>query len=99
MDKYLEFSVDYEGQCEDFQYMEGDIDKSDEIDDDQVTKFVEELSEKVDGFMLSEHRTQGWVNWYDDGTMDLSFRYFNEPEDGEFDDYELFDVNYVQLKK
>lgn len=97
MDKYLEFSVDSDGVCEDFQYMEGDVDMSNEIDYDQVTNFVKELSEKVDGFMLSEFRTQGWVNWYDDGTMDINFRYFNEPDWAEFDDYELSNVNVIEL--
>lgn len=97
MDKYLEFSVDSDGVCEDFQYMVGDVDKSNEIDYDQVTAFVNELSEKVDGFMLSEFRTQGWVNWYDDGTMDITFRYFNEPDWAEFDDYELSNVKVVEL--
>ena len=99
MDKmYLEFTLDYDGECEDIDTFEvGSENKIDEIHFEDVNKFVKELK-KLDGFKVSDHRTWVRVWWFDNGTMSVHFRYFNEPEDGEFDDYELEDLEPIEVE-
>ena len=96
MEKYLEFSLDYNGQCEDISTFEVEgHDKSEDVYFEDVDKFVKEL-EKLDKFYVSEHRTEVQVYW-NEGKMNVTFRYFNEPEDGEFDDHELNGLEPIKL--
>ena len=94
---YLEFSLDYNGQCEDVSTFEVEgQDFTDDVYFDDVDKFVKEL-EKLENFYVSEHRTEVRVFWKD-GTMNVHFRFFNEPEDGEFDDHELKDLKPINFE-
>ena len=97
MEKYLEFSLDYDGQCEDISTFEVEgHDKSEDVYFEDVDNFVKEL-EKLDKFYVSQHRTEVRVYWNEDGTMNVHFRYFNAPEDGEFDDHELNGLEPIEL--
>ena len=89
MEKELVFSVDYNGDCEDFTYSIDGVELEDTINFDEVSDFIKKLVEVVDDFWLSEHRTEGTINWYEDGTMDISFRTYNEPDWGNFDNHEI----------
>jgi|Laugresu1bdmlbdd_1035124.scaffolds.fasta_scaffold00241_8 hypothetical protein len=89
MKKELVFSVDYNGDCEDFTYYVDGVEIEDTINFDEVTDFIKKLEDEVDKFWLSEHRTEGSVDWNEDGTMDISFRTYNEPDWGNFDEYEI----------
>lgn len=96
MTKYIDFSIDYDGNCEcvdDFLINDEEV----SIDDSDVQPLIDEL-EKVEGFFISEHRTQVRVWWKEDGTMDVRFRYFNEPDDCEFDDYELLGIPPIEFE-
>ncbi len=85
----LEFSLDYDGVCEDVELFQvGDNDLTDEVDYDKVDDFVKKLIE-VDGFFVSEHRTEVSIGWDGEGKMIVFFRYFNSPDDGNFDDTEI----------
>lgn len=90
MTKYIDFSIDYDGNCEcvdDFLINNEEV----SIDDSDVQPLIEEL-QKVEGFYLSEHRTQVRVWWNEDGTMDVRYRDYTEPDWGVFDDYELLGI-------
>ena len=98
MEKYLEFSLDYNGQCEDISTFEVEgHDKSEDVYFEDVDKFVKEL-EKLDKFYVSEHRTEVSVYWSEDGIMNVKFRYFNEPDWGEFEDYELLGIPPIEFE-
>jgi hypothetical protein len=88
MEKELEFSVDYDGECEDFTFTIDGV-EVDTIEYDEVTNFIKKLEEVVEDFWLSEHRTEGVVTWNENGTMDISFRTYNEPDWGNFDEHEI----------
>ena len=89
-EKYIDFSLDYDGKCENIdEYYVGDENKTNEVNFSDVDKFIKKLSEEVDEFLVSDHRTEVRIWWYDNNTMDVLFRYYNEPEWDEFDDYEL----------
>ena len=72
-------------------------DITDDVTEDDLTEFVEKLKE-VDDFYVSEHRTEVDVWIYGNNTMDVHFRYFNEPEDDEFDEYELNGIPSIELE-
>lgn len=94
---YLEFTLDYDGQCENIDTFEVDgQDFSDDVYYDDVNKFVKEL-EKLENFYVSEHRTEVRVFWENE-KMNVLFRFFNEPEDGEFDDHELKDLEPIKFE-
>ena len=88
MEKELEFSVDYNGDCEDFTYTIDGV-EIDYINFDEVSEFIKKVEESVEKFFLSEHRTEGVITWNEDGTMDISFRTYNEPDWGNFDNHEI----------
>ena len=96
MKKYIDFSIDYDGNCE---CVDGFLINDEEvsIDDSNVQPLINELN-KVEGFFISEHRTQVRIWWNENGTMDVRFRYFNEPEDGEFEDYELLGIPPIEFE-
>jgi hypothetical protein len=97
MTKYIDFSIDYDGNCEcvdDFLINDEEVSINDDSD---VQPLIEEL-QKVEGFYLSEHRTQVRIWWNEDGTMDVRYRYFNEPDWGEFDDFELLGLPPIEFE-
>jgi len=97
MTKYIDFSIDYDGNCEcvdEFLINDEEVSINDDSD---VQPLIDEL-EKVEGFFISEHRTQVRVWWKEDGTMDVRFRYFNEPDWGEFDEYELLGIPPIEFE-
>jgi hypothetical protein len=97
MTKYIDFSIDYDGNCEcvdDFLINDEEVSINDDSD---VQPLIEEL-QKVEGFYLSEHRTQVRVWWNEDGTMDVRYRFYNEPDWGEFDDYELLGLPPIEFE-
>jgi acylphosphatase len=94
--KYLAFTLDYDGEIEDVDDYE--VDGREIIvypDDENLQNFLEELKQE-DEFMVSEVRTEVQVWWETDGTMKVRFKYFNEPDDAEFDDYE-FTINAIEF--
>ena len=96
MTKYIDFSIDYNGECESVDTFLID-DTVQTIDEKDVQPLIDEL-EKVEGFNISEHRTQVQIWWNDDDTMDIKYRYFNEPDWGEFDDFELFGLRPITFE-
>ena len=97
MTKYIDFSIDYDGNCEcvdDFLINDEEVSINDDSD---VQPLIEEL-QKVEGFHLSEHRTQVRIWWNEDGTMDVRYRSFNEPDWGEFDDFELLGLPPIEFE-
>jgi hypothetical protein len=85
----LEFSLDYNGDCEDVELFQvGDEDLTNEVEFNKIDDFVKKLIE-VDGFFVSEHRTEVSIGWDGTGKMVVFFRYFNSPDDRDFDDTEI----------
>ena len=95
---YIDFSLDYNGdiECIDELIKDGDDDISGDVPESQLNDFVEKLKE-VEGFNVSDHRTQIRLWIYDDNTMDVYYQFFNEPEDGEFADIELIGIPSIEL--
>jgi hypothetical protein len=94
---YIDFSIDYDGDCESIDdFVINNEDGLDDVTDEDVNKLIGNLK-KIEGFMVSEHRTQVQVWWFENGTMNVHFRYFNEPDDSEFDDHELNDIPSVRF--
>jgi hypothetical protein len=92
---YLDFSIDSNGECESIDdFLVGDEDCP--RDYVRVNSFIKKLVEGVDGFNLSDHRTQVRVWWENDGTMEIRYRFFNEPDQGEFDDFELLNLPRIE---
>lgn len=97
MKKYIDFSVDYDGNCEsvdEFIVNGGIVNIGDESN---VQPLIEKL-QGVDGFYLSEHRTEVRVWWNKDGTMDVRYRDYTEPDCGIFDDHELFGLSPIEFE-
>ena len=76
---FLEFSLDPMGDVDEITNLVINNDSMD-VDDDSTQKsvsdFVERLK-KVDGFLVSEHRTEVRCDLKEDGTMDIDIEYFN----------------------
>ena len=92
---FIDFSIDYNGECEcidDFVIDNQDV----EIDDVDVNPFISRLS-RVEGFFVSDHRTQVRVWWNENGTMDIRYRYYTEPDWDEFEDYELLGIPRIEF--
>jgi hypothetical protein len=97
MKSFLSFSLDYNGECEDVETYEVDgQDLTDDVYIEDVDVFVTKLSE-LDEFSVSEHRTEVQVWWLEDGTMDIHYRYFNEPDDDKFDDHKLTKLTPIEF--
>lgn len=95
---YLDFSLDFDGQLENIDRVEKNgVDVTDKVSYSDLTPFVEKMKE-LDGFIVSEHRTQVQVFVFEED-MDIVFRSFNEPEDGEFDDHTLEQVPLIEELK
>lgn len=94
---YLDFSLDFDGdiECIDDVVKNGE-EITDDVSESDFTEFIENLK-NVDGFMVSDHRTQVRIWMYEDNTMDVHFRYFNEPEDSEFEDFELNNIPSIEV--
>jgi len=97
MVKELEFSVDYDGECEDYTYTIDGV-QIDTIEFEEVTDFIKKLEESVEKFWLSEHRTEGVVTWNEDGTMDISFRTYNSPDWGNFGENEINGLPSIEFE-
>lgn len=91
--KYIDFSIDYDGNCEcvdDFLVDDVPLD----IDESEVQPLIEKLQD-VEGFFLSDYRTQVRIWWNNDGIMDIRYRYYTEPDFGSFDDHELLGLSSI----
>ena len=97
MEKELVFSVDFSGECEEYTYTIDGV-ELDFIGYDEVTEFINKVVDQVKDFWLSEHRTEGTINWNEDGTMDISFRTYNEPDWGNFDDHEIEGITSIEFE-
>jgi hypothetical protein len=93
---YLDISIDYNGECESIDEFLVNTEKT-SIDYQRVNEFINQIVNEVEGFNLSEHRTQVQVWWKVNGNMDIRYRYYNEPDQGEFDDFEILDVPRIEL--
>lgn len=94
---YLEFTVDYDGEVEDVFVcdIEGK-DITDDVEWGDLDNFVQRLLE-LDGFFLSDNRTEIRVRWYNNDTMDIHFRDYTEPDWGKFNDHKLNDVPSFEI--
>ena len=93
---YIDFSIDYNGDCECVDEFVVDNEVI-QIDDEDVESLIEKL-QKVEGFFQSEHRTQVRIWWNQNGTMDVRYRSYNEPDWGEFDDHELLGIPRIEFE-
>jgi hypothetical protein len=100
--KRLEYSMDYSQECEDFtldvlcDY--GDMeDHSDDFTYKQMTDFINSLVGVVNGFFLSEDRTEGTITWFDNGTMSITNRMYNSPDWSDFDEVEIENVPSIDF--
>ena len=94
---YLSFSLDYDGRCQDVDtYEVDDVNLTENVNYESVDKYVQKLWDEVEGFNVSEHRTEVQV-WWRTNVMEIHYRYFNEPEDGEFDDIELYSDKPIEF--
>lgn len=97
MNKYLDFSIDYDGNIEsvdEFSINDEVVEINDEMD---IQPLIEKLTQ-VEGFHLSEHRTQVRIWWNENGTMDIRYRDYTEPDWGVFDDYELLNLPPIDFE-
>lgn len=91
----IEFSVDYNLDCEDFTITNGkDIDISEEISYTEVTNYIHGVVEKVKDFNPSEHRTEGTIELCGNN-MVISYRSFNSPDWDDYDEVELDEVDII----
>ena len=88
MKLYLDFSVDYSGECEDFEIFIDDVEKTYDFDFEDVTNYIKKLEDNVEDFFLSEHRTSGVVTITDD-VMTIEYRDYTEPDWNKFDEYTI----------
>jgi hypothetical protein len=84
----VEFSMDFNFSIEDFLIIDingNEIKSSFEVVEDYIKKLFEE-----NDLPISEHRTKGVVHIgeHDENTT-VEIRYYNEPEDGSFIDYDF----------
>ncbi len=96
MEKYIDFSIDYDGNCEcvdDFLVNNEEV----TIDDSDVQPLIEKL-EQLEGFFISDHRTQVRIWWNQDGTMDVRYRSYTEPDWDEFEDHELLGIPRIEFE-
>jgi hypothetical protein len=86
--KYIDFSIDHNGNCDridDFIVDNKDV----VINETDVQPLIEELK-KIDGFNVSEYRTEVRIWWNENGTMDILYRYFNDSDSRDFDKHSLY---------
>jgi len=100
--KRLDYSMDYSQECEDFTLNVlcdyGDMeDRSGEVEYKQVTDFINSLVDSVEGFYLSEDRTEGTITWFDDGTMSITNRFYNSPNWSDFDEVDIEDIPSIDF--
>lgn len=76
MKKEFFFSLDFNGELEDFEFHVGINEESDVID------IMETLKGK--GLVVSEHRTYGEVYITSDGKCNVVYIHFDSPTDGDF---------------
>jgi hypothetical protein len=100
--KRLEYSMDYSQECEDFtldvlcDY--GDMeDHSDDFTYKQMTDFINSLVGVVNGFFLSEDRTEGTITWFDNGTMSITNRMYNSPDWSYFDEVDIENIPSIDF--
>ena len=93
---YIDFSIDYNGDCECVDDFVVD-DEIIQIDDEDVESLIEKL-QGVEGFFQSEHRTQVRIWWNQDGTMDVRYRSYTEPDWDEFEDHELLGIPRIEFE-
>jgi hypothetical protein len=51
----------------------------------------------VDGFFLSEDRTEGTINWFDNGTMSITNRMYNSPDWSDFDEVDIENIPSIDF--
>lgn len=91
----LEFSVDYNLDCEDFELTNvNDKDLTEDVDSQWVTNYVHGLSEKIKEFYPSEHRTEGTIHLCGDHML-MKYRSFKSPDWDNFEDVDLGVVDMV----
>ncbi len=93
---YIDFSIDYNGDCECVDEFVVDNEVV-QIDDEDVESLIEKL-QKVEGFFQSEHRTQVRIWWNQDGTMDVRYRSYTEPDWDEFEDHKLLGIPRIEFE-
>ncbi len=88
MELYLDFSVDYSGECEDYTLFIDDVERTHDFDFEDITDYVKKLEENVENFNLSEHRTTGTINIFD-GVMTIDYKFYTEPDWNEFEEHTI----------
>ena len=92
--KYIEFSLDFEGNCESIDVQEG---FPFEVTEDDINQFVSKLVEN-DIITLSEHRTEMKVEWSNVSTMDISVVSYNSPNWDDFDEHSKRNVLSIEIE-
>lgn len=86
---YIEFTIRHDLDVDvHFFSIEG---KEFQIDDSDLEVLIEDLK-KIDGFYISDHRTEVFIRWKENGTMDIEYRYYTEPETGKFEENQIMNV-------
>ena len=97
MNKYLEFSIDYSGNIEsidEFSINNEIVEINDEM---EVQTLIDKLT-RVEGFHLSENRTEVRIWWNQNKTMDVRYRDYTEPDWNVFDDYQLLNLPTIDFE-
>lgn len=90
----LEFSVDYNLDCEDFTLTNvNDKDLTEVVDSQWVTNYVHGLSDKIKEFYPSQHRTEGTIHLCGDYML-MKYRSFKSPD---WDNFEDIDLGVVEM--
>lgn len=92
----LDFSLDYDLECEDFNLYNGD-EEIDDVSYDDVTNYVNKLIKEVNEFEVSEHRTEGVIEFKGD-KMEIRLSVFDLPEDGEFHDVVIENIPIIPFE-
>jgi hypothetical protein len=91
----LEFSVDYNLDCEDFTLTDvKDRDLTENVNFMWVTNYVHGLSDKIKEFYPSQHRTEGTIHLCGDYML-MKYRSFKSPDWDNFEDVDLGVVDMV----
>lgn len=88
--KILNFSIDYDGFCEDVE--EYSIDGKDlYFPYKKIMNLIDKLKQ-IPGFFISPHRTEVKIKVINGNTF-ISFDYFNSPDSADITNYKLDPIN------
>jgi hypothetical protein len=90
----IEFSVDYNLDCEDFTIVDGKgRNITENVNHNHVTSYIHCLCERIPSFRPSQHRTEGTI-LMNGNDMEISYRFYNLPD---WDDSTDVDLGVVEI--